>query len=487
MLLLDEFEKAAPAVWDIFLQVFDDGRLTDRNGRTVDLRHCVIILTSNLGSAIPTGPGVGFGGRSGGFEPGTVLKSVGRSFRPEFLNRLDRVVVFRPLGREMMRGLLEKELNSVLRPARLPHAAVGRGVGRGRRRLPDRAGVQRRAGRPAAQAGRGAAPADAASPGRSSSASFPRATSSSSSRREKERALTSRSSIRIARRQEPPVAPPAAAARPHRGRRRARTARDRRPRRRTCVPSSIAGGARPELGGRRSGGAGGEARDPAFWQSEERHDVLSRIEYLDRLGAATAPRLSVWRATVSGREAHSRELVRLLARRLHVLDAALARPRRRASLRTRRSWCEPPRGRLAGGWRRCRAGAGDDVRRAGRMAGACASAGTMSRTRTGVDGRRARRVHVAQAGERDSTCFEVPRGEDSGSSTASPPRDVAPRDHETRPGEADAAAAGRADDRQALPRESPSPLVRRRVGGADRQDRPRARRRLRPRRRATGA
>ena len=44
-------------MWDVFLQVFDDGRLTDRNGRTVDLRHCVIILTSNLGSAIPRGPG----------------------------------------------------------------------------------------------------------------------------------------------------------------------------------------------------------------------------------------------------------------------------------------------------------------------------------------------------------------------------------------------------------------------------------------------
>ena len=53
VLLLDEFEKAHPQIWDVFLQVFDDGRLTDRGGRTVDLRHCVIILTSNLGSAIP--------------------------------------------------------------------------------------------------------------------------------------------------------------------------------------------------------------------------------------------------------------------------------------------------------------------------------------------------------------------------------------------------------------------------------------------------
>ena len=90
VLLLDEFEKAHSNIWDVFLQVFDDGRLTDRNGRTADLRHCVIILTSNLGSAIPRGPGLGFGGRSGAFDPATVVKTVERSFRPEFLNRLDR-------------------------------------------------------------------------------------------------------------------------------------------------------------------------------------------------------------------------------------------------------------------------------------------------------------------------------------------------------------------------------------------------------------
>ena len=115
VLLLDEFEKAHESVWDVFLQVFDDGRLTDLKGRTVDLRHCVIILTSNLGSAIPRGPGLGFTGRSGTFDAASVTKSVERSFRPEFLNRLDRVVVFQPLGREIMRGLLEKELTDVLR------------------------------------------------------------------------------------------------------------------------------------------------------------------------------------------------------------------------------------------------------------------------------------------------------------------------------------------------------------------------------------
>ena len=115
VLLLDEFEKAHPQVWDVFLQVFDDGRLTDRRGRTVDLRHCVIILTSNLGSAIPARPRRRVRRQVGRVRRRRRCSSPSsRSFRPEFLNRLDRVVVFRPLGRDIMRGLLEKELNDVL-------------------------------------------------------------------------------------------------------------------------------------------------------------------------------------------------------------------------------------------------------------------------------------------------------------------------------------------------------------------------------------
>ena len=68
VVLLDEFEKAAAPVWDVFLQVFDDGRLTDSQGRLVDFRRCVIILTSNVGSAIAAGPGVGFDRRRRGFD-----------------------------------------------------------------------------------------------------------------------------------------------------------------------------------------------------------------------------------------------------------------------------------------------------------------------------------------------------------------------------------------------------------------------------------
>jgi ATP-dependent Clp protease ATP-binding subunit ClpC len=114
VVLLDEFEKAHPAVWDLFLQVFDDGRLTDRRGNTADFRHSVIILTSNLGATLPHGASVGFAQEQSQFAAGSVERAVGRAFRREFVNRIDRVVVFRPLGRGVMRELLRKELNDVL-------------------------------------------------------------------------------------------------------------------------------------------------------------------------------------------------------------------------------------------------------------------------------------------------------------------------------------------------------------------------------------
>ena len=114
VVLLDEFEKAHANVWDVFLQVFDDGRLTDRSGRTVDFRHCVVILTSNIGSAIPRTAALGFGSVVGEFDAAGVEREVARQFRPEFLNRLDRVVVFRTLGRELMRELVELELTRTL-------------------------------------------------------------------------------------------------------------------------------------------------------------------------------------------------------------------------------------------------------------------------------------------------------------------------------------------------------------------------------------
>ena len=102
VVLLDEFEKAAPPIWDIFLQVFDDGRLTDLQGRFVDMRQCVFLLTSNVGSAIARGARVGFERRRDVFSRQAVERAVVSAFKPELLNRIDRVVVFQPFGREQI-------------------------------------------------------------------------------------------------------------------------------------------------------------------------------------------------------------------------------------------------------------------------------------------------------------------------------------------------------------------------------------------------
>ncbi|MCC6672491.1 MAG: AAA family ATPase [Planctomycetes bacterium] len=114
VVLLDEFEKAHPRVWDLFLQVFDAGRLTDRRGRRADFRHAIVILTANVG-AEAAGQGVGFAaGPSEAGQRAATQRALSRVFRPEFLNRLDRVVVFRPLSRDVMRRVLDKELALVL-------------------------------------------------------------------------------------------------------------------------------------------------------------------------------------------------------------------------------------------------------------------------------------------------------------------------------------------------------------------------------------
>ena len=115
VILLDEFEKAHPRVWDLFLQVFDDGRLTDARGAVADFRHAIIILTSNLGVSIPLGTSLGFGGADGAFRAEAVMREIDRSFRREFVNRLDRIVVFRPLDRETMRDILRREIDLALK------------------------------------------------------------------------------------------------------------------------------------------------------------------------------------------------------------------------------------------------------------------------------------------------------------------------------------------------------------------------------------
>jgi ATP-dependent Clp protease ATP-binding subunit ClpC len=114
VILLDEFEKSHPSVWDLFLQAFDEGRLTDAMGQVADLRHCIMILTSNLGATAHQSLGLGFTPRADAFSKEQVLRAISQTYRPEFQNRLDKVIVFQPLTRDLMRSILKKELAALL-------------------------------------------------------------------------------------------------------------------------------------------------------------------------------------------------------------------------------------------------------------------------------------------------------------------------------------------------------------------------------------
>jgi len=107
VVLLDEVEKAHPDVFNILLQVLDDGRLTDGQGRTVDFSNTVVVMTSNLGSDLIQS----MVGESHEAIRDAVMGVVGTHFRPEFINRIDEAVVFHALGREHIRGILEVQLS----------------------------------------------------------------------------------------------------------------------------------------------------------------------------------------------------------------------------------------------------------------------------------------------------------------------------------------------------------------------------------------
>ncbi|SLJ84201.1 ATP-dependent chaperone ClpB [Psychrobacter sp. DAB_AL43B] len=107
VILFDEVEKAHPDVFNILLQVLDDGRLTDSQGRVVDFKNTVIIMTSNLGSHKIQE----MVGESYEDIKAEVMDSVGQHFRPEFVNRIDEIVVFHPLGMSQMAGIAEIQLN----------------------------------------------------------------------------------------------------------------------------------------------------------------------------------------------------------------------------------------------------------------------------------------------------------------------------------------------------------------------------------------
>jgi ATP-dependent Clp protease ATP-binding subunit ClpC len=115
VVLLDEIEKAHPDVFNLLLQIFEEGRLTDSFGRRVDFRNTIIIMTSNVGAEIIRKRG------SLGFKTVTedlsyddmknlLLEEVKKAFKPEFLNRLDEIIVFRPLSREDLERIVDTEI-----------------------------------------------------------------------------------------------------------------------------------------------------------------------------------------------------------------------------------------------------------------------------------------------------------------------------------------------------------------------------------------
>jgi ATP-dependent Clp protease ATP-binding subunit ClpC len=320
IVLLDEFEKAHENIWDIFLQVFDDGRLTTQHGRTVDFRHTVIILTSNIGSSLRTGHRLGFARDEDDFAAGSVERAVKQTFRPEFLNRLDRLVVFRPLEREIMRSLLQKELAALLdrRGFRMHPWAVEW----------DEAAVDLLIEK-GFSADLGARPL----------------------KRAIEQYLLAPLALTIVERNFPEGEQFLLIGAENGSRIRVRFVD---PDAELSTPASTEAGDKLTLPGLALDPLGSDkgtsfllaeldrisalvdgweatkdslieaTHNPAFWESAERHELLARIEYLDRLIAATrtAKRLGERLQPVRGGGRAAHDLVQLLASRLHVLDRA---------------------------------------------------------------------------------------------------------------------------------------------------------------------
>jgi ATP-dependent Clp protease ATP-binding subunit ClpB len=114
VVLLDEIEKAHPDVFNVLLQIMDEGRLTDGQGRTVDFKHSILIMTSNVGSQYIADASAVDG--AGGFDPATRDKIEGvlrETFKPEFLNRIDDTVIFHRLSREDLGRIVELQLDQL--------------------------------------------------------------------------------------------------------------------------------------------------------------------------------------------------------------------------------------------------------------------------------------------------------------------------------------------------------------------------------------
>jgi ATP-dependent Clp protease ATP-binding subunit ClpC len=117
VILFDEIEKAHPEVWNALLQILDDGRLTDGQGRMVDFRNTVLIMTSNLGTEFVTKSGtLGFRTGEGALEREAnekIQKELKDTFRPEFLNRVDEIIIFSPLSEEQMESIVDLQMVQV--------------------------------------------------------------------------------------------------------------------------------------------------------------------------------------------------------------------------------------------------------------------------------------------------------------------------------------------------------------------------------------
>ena len=146
VVLLDELEKAHTDVFNVLLQLLDDGRLTDGQGRTVDFRNTIVIMTSNLGVDGVQRPV----DRSRASRRRAVLEDVRATFRPEFVNRVDEIVVFDPLGREEIRQIVDIQLRRAAAAARgsEAHGHADRRCAR----LPGEQGIRPGVRRPAAEA-----------------------------------------------------------------------------------------------------------------------------------------------------------------------------------------------------------------------------------------------------------------------------------------------------------------------------------------------
>jgi len=132
VVLFDEIEKAHPDVFHILLQILEDGRLTDAQGRTVDFKNCVVIMTSNLGAKLITRQTGSLGFALGESREGvqdqekireSVLGELKKSFRPEFLNRVDDIIVFHQLDRAQIQEIARRMLAQVR--ARLAEQEIG--------------------------------------------------------------------------------------------------------------------------------------------------------------------------------------------------------------------------------------------------------------------------------------------------------------------------------------------------------------------------